>query len=301
MQKTFVSISLILLSLGALPSQAAPKAPKPSGTPVSKPSGADALTGTSGLRSRTKPSGAGSLVEKWQTFKAPGVELALPENYRGGSPNTTGLQTLIKGIRSLGTDYEQIASMVEQNPSTFLLIAVDPKPDRTGGVTNVVVSAVKVPETVTVEAYIDAAVQSLPTPIRTIERKTVQVGQIPAGRLVTEASLPSSSAQTDALRQLIYVIKQGTTLWTVAYSTRAGDYQQRLAMFEQSIQSFKVQTTQKPGSTAAPKKPAIAPPPGNKKPLPVQLIEGKKPINAPSQTPKPETSKPTGEKKTGNL
>ncbi|MBW4581698.1 MAG: hypothetical protein KME42_19175 [Tildeniella nuda ZEHNDER 1965/U140] len=289
MQKTLISIGLILLSLGAVSSEAAtPKPTTSGGAAQTKPSGADALTGTSGARSRVQPAGAGALVEKWQTFKAPGVELALPENYRGGSPNTTGLQTLIKGIRSLGTDYEQIASMVEQNPSTFLLIAVDPKPDRTGGVTNVVISAVNVPETVTVDAYIDAAVQSLPTPIRTIERKTVQVGQNSAGRLVTEASVPSSAAQSDALRQLIYVIKQGKTLWTVAYSTRAGDYQQRLAMFEQSIQSFKVQTGQKPASTAAPKKPASAPPIGNKKPIPVKPIEGKKPIATPMQNPKPD-------------
>ncbi|PSB26997.1 hypothetical protein [Stenomitos frigidus] len=293
MHKTFLSIGFILLSLSAVPSEAV--TPKSSKTPTAgastKPSGADALTGTSVIRSRTKPSGAGSLVEKWQTFKAPGVELALPENYRGGSPNTTGLQTLIKGIRSLGTDYEQIASMVEQNPSTFLLIAVDPKPDRTGGVTNVVVSAVKVPETVTVEAYIDAAVQSLPTPLRTIERKTVQVGQNPAGRLVTEASLPSSTAQADAMRQLIYVIKQGTTLWTVAYSTRAGDYQQRLAMFEQSIQSFKVQVAQKPGNTAAPVKPATTPPASSKQPAPALPTGDKKPNAVPKPNPKPE-SKP---------
>lgn len=297
MQKTLIRVGLILLNLGAVSSEAAtPKPTTSSAAAQTKPSGADALTGTSGARSRIKPEGAGALIEKWQTFKAPGVELALPENYRGGSPNTTGLQALIKGIRSLGSDYEQIASMVEQNPSTFLLIAVDPTPDRTGGVTNVVISAVTVPETVTVDAYIDAAVQSLPTPIRTIERKTVQVGQNPAGRLVTEASLPSSNAQPDALRQLIYVIKQGKTLWTVAYSTRAGDYPQRLAMFEQSIQSFKVQADQKPSSTTAPKKPANAPPISNKKPSLVQPIEGKKPIAAPTQNLNPE-SKPADSKK----
>lgn len=205
-----------------------------------------------------------------------------------GSPNTTGLQTLIKGIRSLGQDYEQIASLVEQNPSTFLLIAVDPKPDRTGGVTNVVVSAVKIPETVTVDAYIDAAVQSLPTPIRTIERKTVQVGQYSAGRLVTEASAKPDASQPDAPRQLIYVIKQGRTLWTVAYSTRAGDYSQRLAMFEKSIQSFKVQSDQKPASS-----PTVEKKPTEKKPVekkPIEKAPQKKPSTPPAATSKPSTS-----------
>ncbi|MBW4694325.1 MAG: hypothetical protein KME27_21480 [Lyngbya sp. HA4199-MV5] len=281
MQKLLISLGVILLSFGAVCSQAA--TPKPEKTPTSKatpqPTGADALTGTSGARSRLKPSGADALVKKWQTFKAPGIELALPENYRGGSPNTTGLQTLIKGIRSLGADYEKIASLVEQNPSTFLLIAVDPKPDRTGGVTNVVISAVKVPETVTVDAYIDAAVQSLPTPIRTIERKTVQVGSYPAGRLVTEASVQPTGSQPDALRQLIYVIKQGKTLWTVAYSTRAGDYPQRLAMFEQSIQSFKVQGDQKPASSPTVEKKPVEKKPVEKKPQ-------KKPATTPSGTSK---------------
>lgn len=295
MQKTLLSIGLSLLTWSLVLSQAAtPKPTNASGNAAStQPTGAGALTGTSGAGSRLNPAGAGALIEKWQTFKAPGIELALPENYRGGSPHTNGLQALIKGIRLLGADYEQIASMVEQNPSTFLLIAVDPKPDRAGGVTNVVVSAVKVPETVTVDAYIDAAVQSLPAPIRTIERKTVQVGQNAAGRLVTEASLPSSNVQSDALRQLIYVIKQGTTLWTVAYSTRAGDYPQRLAMFEQSIQSFKVQTDQT--SSPAPKKPAIAPASVNKKPATTPAIGDKKPSS--TLKPKPETSKPSGAEK----
>ncbi|MBW4471906.1 MAG: hypothetical protein KME45_16090 [Stenomitos rutilans HA7619-LM2] len=308
MQKTLICIGFILLSFGAVCSQAATpkletklqKAPAANGATQAKPSGADALTGTSGARSRLNPSGASALVEKWQTFKAPGIELALPENYRGGSPNTTGLQTLIKGIRSLGSDYEKIASLVEQNPSTFLLIAVDPKPDRTGGVTNVVVSAVNVPETVTVEAYIDAAMQSLPTPLRTIERKTVQVGQYPAGRLVTEANVKANASQLDALRQLIYVIKQGRTLWTVAYSTRAGDYSQRLAMFEQSIQSFKVQGAQQPSSSTVQKKPQKKPTasplgtsrplvPTSKPPTSTPAIGGKKPGATPTPNSKPDT------------
>jgi hypothetical protein len=302
MQKTLISIGIIFLSFGACSEAATPKpekVPSAGSTPSAKPAGADALTGT-GVRTLTKPAAAGALVQKWQTFQAPGVELSLPENYRGGSPNTTGLQTLIKGIRSLGQDYEQIASLVEQNPSTFLLIAVDPKPDRTGGVTNVVVSAVKVPETVTVDAYIDAAVQSLPTALRTIERKTVQVGQDPAGRLVTEASLPSSNAQSDALRQLIYVIKHGTTLWTVAYSTRAGDYQQQLAMFEESIQSFKVQADQKPESSpTVQKKPAHSPVMDNKKPAQTQPIGDKKPKPASMPNQKPNTP-PAAPKQSSN-
>lgn len=303
MQK-IIRVGLLLLSVGSLvgevatlqlataqtkPSNvAAPTKPTATKPPSTKPSGANALTGTSGVR-LTKPADAVGLVQKWQTFKAPGVELSLPDNYRGGSPNTTGLQTLIKGIRSLGADYEQIASLVERHPNTFLLIAVDPKPDVTGGVTNVVVSAVKVPETVTVDAYLDAAVKTLPAPIRTIERKTVQVGQNPAGRLVTEASLPSTAqanAQAEGLRQLIYVIKQGTTLWTVAYSTRSGDYQQRLVMFEQSMASFKVQADQASNSS-----PNVPKPEASKKPTPP--IGNQKPASAaPATTQKPTISSP---------
>ncbi|HEY9655551.1 MAG TPA: hypothetical protein V6C50_08655 [Crinalium sp.] len=285
---------------GVVTPQPAQAQAKPSKTAApTKPTGADALTGTSGIRLKN-PAGAPGLVQKWQTFKAPGLELSLPEDYRGGSPNTTGLQTLIKGIRSLGSDYEKIASMVEQNPKTFLLIAVDPKPDVSGGITNVVVSAVKVPETVTVDAYLDAAMKSLPTPMRTIERKTVQVGQKPAGRLVTEVSVPSST-QADALRQLIYVIKEGTTLWTVAYSTRSGDYQQRLAMFEQSIASFTVQSDQTPGNgSVVPKQPASKPgstSPGSTSPgsKPAQPSKQKPASTPPAQGTKPNTSKPASD------
>ncbi|SRR5579883_1462967 len=269
MQKTLISIGIVLLGwIGASGTAIAKPAKAPSSGTVtqSQPSGASALTGTSGIVTQPQRSGAEALTQKWQIFKGPGVELSLPESYRGGSPNTTGLQKLIGAIRSLGEDYEQIASMVEQNPSTFLLIAVDPKPSSTGGVTNVVVSAATVPATVTVDAYIDAAVKALPPLIRPVERKTVQVGQNTAGRLVTEASVASDSPQSDRLKQLIYVIKQGTTLWTVAYSTGANDYSQRLAMFERSISSFKTQSAQPLNTPSPEKKPSGSLPTATKSP-----------------------------------
>ncbi len=234
MRNTLLCIGLLVL-LGSISSASA--TPKPTKAPSA---GAGALTGTTGVGKPTKPTSASGLVQAWQTFKGANVELSLPATYRGGSPDTQGMQRLLAEIKSLGAEYEQIARMVEQNPDTFLLIAVDPTPDPAGGITNVVVSALKVPETVTADAYIDAAMQSLPIPTRTVERKTVQVGQQSAVRLVTEANLASGTARTDQIRQLIYVIKQDNTLWTVTYSTRATDYPQRLALFEQSMESFKV-------------------------------------------------------------
>ncbi|MBL1174184.1 hypothetical protein [Pantanalinema sp. GBBB05] len=175
-------------------------------------------------------------VPGWKVFVGRGVELGLPSNYRGGSPSAADAKGLIAAIKGLGAEFAQIARMVEQNPSTFVLFAVDPQLNAMGGVTNVLVAAEQVAPTLTLEAYLTTLAKILPAQIRIVDRQQVKIQGQPAGRLVTEAA-----AQGVRVKQLIYVIKQNRTVWTVGYSTAAEDYLQHLPLFERSIQTFKGQ------------------------------------------------------------
>ncbi|MGI0484533.1 hypothetical protein ACN4EK_03790 [Pantanalinema rosaneae CENA516] len=170
----------------------------------------------------------------WKAFRGRGVELWLPNYYRGGSPSAVDAKGLIAAIKGLGTEFAQIAQMVENNPSTFVLFAVDPQLNATGGVTNVLVAAEQVAPTLTLEGYLTALATILPAQIRIVDRQQVTIQGQPAGRLVTEAS-----SQGVQVKQLIYVIKQAHTVWTVGYSTAAEDYLQHLPVFERSMQTFK--------------------------------------------------------------
>jgi hypothetical protein len=175
-------------------------------------------------------------VPGWKAFRGRGVELWLPPNYRGGSPSAADAKGLITAIKGLGTEFAQIARMVEQNPSTFVLFAVDPKLNAMGGVTNVLVASEQVAPTLTLEEYLASLAKVLPAQIHIVDRQQVTIQGRPAGRLVTEAT-----AQGVQVKQLIYVIKQNRTVWTVGYSTGATDYPQHLPLFERSIQTFKGQ------------------------------------------------------------
>lgn len=175
-------------------------------------------------------------VAGWKAFRGRGVELWLPSNYRGGSPSAADAKGLINVIKEMGPEFAHIARMVEQNPSTFVLFAVDPQLNATGGVTNVLVASEQVAPTLTLEGYLTALAKILPAQIRIVEQQRVTLqGQV-AGRLVTEAA-----SHGIRVKQLIYVIKQGRTVWTVGYSTGAENYSQHLPLFERSIQTFKGQ------------------------------------------------------------
>lgn len=173
----------------------------------------------------------------WKSFRGRDVELSLPAHFRGGSPSDADAKVLITAVKNLGPAFAQIATFVEKNPATFVLFAVDPKPNRVGGVTNVLVAAEQVPANTTLDNYLASLSRILPAQIQIIERNVVTISGLKAGRLVTQAGV-----REQQVKQLIYVIKQGDTVWTVGYSTGANEYQQRLSTFERSIQTFKTKT-----------------------------------------------------------
>ena len=63
-------------------------------------------------------------IPGWEKFEANGVELWLPESYDGGNLKED-LQTVVEKIKSLGPEYENMATVIEQNPDMFAIWAFD--------------------------------------------------------------------------------------------------------------------------------------------------------------------------------
>jgi hypothetical protein len=66
---------------------------------------------------------------------------------------------------------------------------------------------------------------------------TVPVGRFQARRLVTET--PNAPA---APKELVYLLKSGSTLWLVTYHSFEQEFNSQLPVFEQSIQTFRDKT-----------------------------------------------------------
>ncbi|MEE8152553.1 MAG: hypothetical protein V3T76_05915 [candidate division NC10 bacterium] len=170
-------------------------------------------------------------VPGWQKFEGRNVELWLPPTYQGGDLSGKNLEMVVEGIRTLGPDFEEVAQVIERNPSAFLIFAVDSEVGESGNLTNMNVVAERVPSAVTMNTYLDLVAKKLPRQYRVIEREIVQLDHHQAGRLVLEI---------EDVKQLMYAIKSDNTMWAVNYSTGVEEFEQRLPVFEQSARTFNV-------------------------------------------------------------
>ncbi len=176
-------------------------------------------------------------IPGWEKFEGRGIELWLPESFDGGDPTSEDLEMIIEGLRSLGPDFDQMAQMVEQNRSVFVIWAFDSELGDSGILTNAIVGTERVPTALKMDTYLDAVTKQLPAQFRVDKREIVKLGEYEAGRLVIDFTMSGAHA-----KQLMYTIKDSGTMWSVNYTTGAEEMDQRLPTFEQSIRTFKIQS-----------------------------------------------------------
>ena len=174
-------------------------------------------------------------IPGWEKFKGGGIEVWLPESYDGGNL-AEDVDVVVQSLRDLGPDYEQIAQMIEQNPSIYVIWAFDSAVGTSGFLTNMNITTQQVLSAVTVDTYLDAAVQQLPADFQVASRETLTLAGRPAARLTIDFTIPGVSG-----KEAMYVIKDGTTMWAVTYGTGAEEWEQRLSDFEQSIRTLVIQ------------------------------------------------------------
>jgi len=173
-------------------------------------------------------------IPGWKKFEGRAAQLQLPESYNGGDLSQN-LDVVVQKLESLGPYYQPVAQSLKQNPSAFVLWAFDSKVSKSGFLSNVAVATEPVGSTATTDTYLDVLTKQLPSEFRVVERKQVTLDRYQAVQIVTEATMSGVTA-----KQVIYTIKQGSNIWIVVFSTPAEEFEQRLPLFQQSINTFSV-------------------------------------------------------------
>jgi hypothetical protein len=178
----------------------------------------------------------GTPIPGWKKFEAEGVEIWLPESFEGGNPSED-LDMIVDRLNSLGPEFETMAQTIEQNPDAFVFWAFDSDIGESGILTNVNIVTQRVVSAITVETYLDMTAQQLPSQFRVVERGMVDLEYYTAGRIVVEATILSAE-----VKEVMYLIKHGKSMWGVTYSTGAVEFDARLPMFEQSINTLVIKS-----------------------------------------------------------
>ena len=169
----------------------------------------------------------------WKKFTGSGVEVYLPPAFQGGDPSAD-VQNVVERLRALGPDYEDLAKVVEADPSAFAIWVFDSTSATSGFLTNLNVVLDRVPAGVTLKEYIDATVKQLPGDFHIASRAELRLNGREAARLVMEFTVQDVKGS-----QLIYLVKDPSGIWTITYSTSAAEFQTRLPDFEKSATTFR--------------------------------------------------------------
>lgn len=167
----------------------------------------------------------------FKRFDGGEMEIWLPESFEGGNLSED-LEVIVEKLRMLGPDFQAVAQMVEQNPSMFVLLAVDQELGPSGFLTNVNVIEERILSTMTLEMYYEATSSQMDSlGANVLAHEIVQLGDTPASRMIADQT-------TFGSRMLQYHVKDGNSMWVITFSAGLGEFEQKLPEFEQSMLTF---------------------------------------------------------------
>ena len=170
-------------------------------------------------------------IPGWEKFSGGGIELWMPESFEGGDL-ANDLDVVVERLQSLGPAYENLAKIIEQNPSAIVLLVYDTKLGSTGFLTNVNVVKEQVVSAMTLGMYLEGSSKQMASyGFKVNEQKIIRLDNYQAGRLVIQA---------DALKakEAIYVIKVKNTMWVITYAAGIAEFSARLPAFDQSANTI---------------------------------------------------------------
>lgn len=186
------------------------------------------------LEAEASDSSSAAPQTDWKAISGEGVILSLPQYYEGGNPSTE-IDKIAAQLEKISPGYSQRLESLRQNPQAIALLAFDPQSANGGFMTNVNITKEQVPDGVTLEQYLQAAIEELNRHYQILEQNVVSVDSYPAGRIVAE----STTGKTP-IKQIFYTVQDGNRFWLVTYSTTTAEFDQRLPTFEQSILTLKL-------------------------------------------------------------
>lgn len=170
----------------------------------------------------------------WEEFSAGRLHLWLPESFEGGDVEAM-LPQVVETLRNLGTDYAEMADYLEQNPGIFALWLVDSVRGPSGAISNVNVTREDVPETVSLQEYLDVSADLMPPNLEILEQGIVTLGERELGKFVL-------SGKSDTVRRMVvlYTVRDGPRFWNVTYATDPAEFVDRTPIWERSIRSLRL-------------------------------------------------------------
>jgi hypothetical protein len=173
-------------------------------------------------------------IPGWQKFEGGGAEIWLPSSFEGGNLDDD-LEMIAERLRQLGPEYEQTARMLEQNPSAFALWVFDTQVGSSGFLTNMNITKERVFSGITLETYLDMAVNQLPEPFHVVDRSLVDLHYYQAGRIVVEFTISGVQG-----KEIFFSIQDENVIWNIIFATSKAEFEERLPTFEQSANTFYV-------------------------------------------------------------
>ena len=170
-----------------------------------------------------------SAQSNWKTFQGEGVEINLPQNYDGGNPRRN-YEEISSKIERFGGESSRLNKTLTRKTSA--LFAFDKDGAKRGTFNNVIVVKNRIPSNISLNKLNDVLAQKMSEGDRElIEKKIVSLNKYQAGRIIT---------QKGAAKQLVYVIKEGTSSNVVIYTSSDKEFQKNLPVFEESIKTLKI-------------------------------------------------------------
>jgi hypothetical protein len=169
----------------------------------------------------------------WVRFEGGGAEFWLPDTYQGGDVQED-VQVILERLRAQGPDFQALADIIEANPELFVLLAFDTAATDFG--TNVNITRQSILSRDTLESQLTQIEAGFPPSFRIRRREIVCRGENRVGRIVIDATVG-----TEEISELFYMVVEDSTLWTVTYAAGADEYEELSAVFEQSIETLRVE------------------------------------------------------------
>jgi hypothetical protein len=169
-------------------------------------------------------------IPNWKQINGQGVSLWLPATWMGGSVQE-GAQALL----TLGPGYGQYTSQIEANADAILLWAFDANILDGAHITNVTIGSERMPREVRVDTYMEALSTKLPSQFRIIEQSSLEIAGREAGSLLILVETGGV-----IVKEIMYIIKEGGTLWLITYAASDIEFETHLPVFELSINTFAV-------------------------------------------------------------
>ncbi|MBK9748841.1 MAG: hypothetical protein IPO91_18965 [Chloroflexi bacterium] len=191
-----------------------------------------ALSGRIDFNNLTPP----AVIQGWERFESDSVALQMPANY-GYFSFDENLDNALSQMSSLGSQFEQIAQAIRQNPSLFVLWLYDETKYGTASMSTVLIGREPLQQAATIDMYLDAMESMFSSSQFQIDSRSVNsIGRYNAGRLVVTTMVTGSMRATT----LSYIIIRNNTVWSIAYGVNSNDFEENLPIYEQSIRTIEL-------------------------------------------------------------